>query len=147
MFALLSAVLSAGVGYGTNYLALTAYIADKGEEKKTALQLVDAFVTNYADLRKSLGGDQAPVPATFRAHSIDLFNRVRHADDVLRIVWVGRAGRSIATPQPDAAVADAIEGFASETHPQPRSSFLIGSGGPVFRTLYPSIATERTCVD
>src|SRR4051794_40933299 len=79
MFALFCAVLSAGVGYGTYYLALTAYIADKGEEKKTALQLVDAFVTNYADLRKRLGGDEAPVPATFRAHSIDLFNHSRRA--------------------------------------------------------------------
>jgi signal transduction histidine kinase len=146
-FALFCAALSAGVGYGTYSLALSAYIADKGEEKKTALQLVDAFVKNYADLRAGLGSAAAPVPATFRAHSIELFNRIRHADDVLRMVWVGRTGRSIATPPLDAAMAETIESFSREAHPEPQARFLIGPSGPVFRTVYPSVASEQSCVD
>ncbi len=147
MFVLFCGVLSAGVGYGTYRLGLDGYVADKGEEKKTALQLVDAFVTNYSDIRGRFGSSDVPVPATFRAHSIDLFNRIRHADDVLRMVWVGRAGRAIATPPSDAAIAEIIEGFAREPHPEPRSSFLAGSNGPIFRTVYPSVATEQSCVD
>ncbi len=140
-------LLSAGVGYGTYALGLSWYTANKGEEKITALQLVDAFVTNYSDLRSRFGGDPAPVPATFRAHSIELFNKMRDADDVLRLLWVGRAGRAIATPPADAAMADAIEAFAREDSPKAISRFLATANGLVFRTVYPSIATQQSCVD
>jgi PAS domain S-box-containing protein len=146
-FALFSTLLAAVVGYGTYSLNLRWYVANKGEEKITALQLVDAFVTNYSDIRGRLGGDNAPVPATFRAHSIELFNRIRDADDVLRLQWVGRAGRAIATPPADAAMAEAIEAFVGEANPTARSSLLTVGNDLVFRTVYPSSATQQSCVD
>src|SRR6266852_4060766 len=66
-FALFSTLLAAGVGYGTYSLNLRWYVANKGEEKITALQLVDAFVTNYSDIRGRFNSDEVPVPAMFRA--------------------------------------------------------------------------------
>src|SRR5262245_2801081 len=53
---------------------LKTFVAQKVEEKATALALVDAFVTNYSRLRGQFG-ENAPVPATFRAHSIESFNK------------------------------------------------------------------------
>ena len=73
-FLLFAAVLSTGVGYGTYSLGVRWYTANKSDEKVTALRLVEAFVNNYSDLRSQLGRDEAPVPAVFRAHSIELFN-------------------------------------------------------------------------
>jgi len=95
-------ILAVVAGCGFYKVSLDAYVANKNDEKGTALELVDAFVTNYSNLRLQLGADSAPVPATFRAHSIDLFNKTRGAANALRLHWIGRAGRSIATTPADA---------------------------------------------
>ncbi len=147
LFALFCALLCVGVGCGIYRMTLAAHIAATGEEKTTALQLVDAFVTDYADLRGHFGAAEVPVPATFRARAIEHFNHMRLGDEVLRIDWVGRAGRSIATPPSDTVIAATIESFVGEPFPEPRSSFFAGAAGPVFRTVYPSIATDKSCVD
>jgi len=84
IFLCFSAALAAGIGYGVYQFSVSAFTATKSEEKITALQLVDAFVTNYSDARATFGNADAPVPATFRAHSIELFNAARSSDNVLR---------------------------------------------------------------
>jgi signal transduction histidine kinase len=87
------------------------------------------------------------VPATYRAHAIERFNRLRKDDDALRLVWVGRPDRFIATPPSDSALAEAIEAAAHEANPAPRSSLVETTEGTVFRTVYPSIASDAACVD
>src|ERR1700693_3963663 len=82
-----AAVLAIGVGYGVYQFSLSAFTTSKSEEKVTALQLVDAFVTTYSSERSKFGAAEAAVPATFRAHSIDLFNKARQGGDALRLVW------------------------------------------------------------
>jgi signal transduction histidine kinase len=142
------AIMLAGIaGYGFYQVSLDAYMANKTDEKGTALELVDAFVSNYSNLRMQFGGDTAPVPATFRAHSIELFNQTRGAADALKLRWIGRAGRAIATPPTDAAMAATIESFVDRSDPSPISQFVTIGGEPIFRTVYPSVARERSCVD
>ena len=68
------AVLSVAVGYGFYYFSLNWFKDHKSSEKITALQLVDAFVTNYSAIRSQFG-EGAPVPASFRAHAIEDFAR------------------------------------------------------------------------
>src|SRR6185312_11323184 len=81
-------VVAAGVGWGFYSASLSWFTEHKSEEKVTALRLVDAFVQNYSELRAKMG-DQAPVPATFRAHSIELFNQADpHAAADFRLRWV-----------------------------------------------------------
>jgi signal transduction histidine kinase len=94
-----------------------------------------------------MGGGDAPVPSTFRAHSIDLFNRSRSQEDVLRLRWIGREGKSITTPPSDTEMARIIESFVGQPEPQPVKQFLSLDGAPIFRTVYPSIAHEQSCVD
>ncbi|HYB10455.1 MAG TPA: ATP-binding protein [Alphaproteobacteria bacterium] len=146
-FVCFCAVLAAGVGYGVYSFSVAAFTANKSEEKITALQLVDAFVTNYADVRTKFANDAAPVPATFRAHSIDIFNKARSADNVLRLLWVGREGREVATPPADEQMAETIEAFSQEINPKPRTTFLTVDGETVLRTIYPSLATQESCVN
>ncbi|MBV8494189.1 MAG: DUF3365 domain-containing protein [Alphaproteobacteria bacterium] len=143
-FAVLLAVIA---GCGFYKVSLDAYVANKTDEKGTALELVDAFVSNYSNLRLQFDGDGAPVPATFRAHSIELFNQNRSASNALRLRWIGRAGRAIATPPFDPKMAATIESFVGRSDPAPVSQFIAVGGEQMFRTVYPSIARERSCVD
>ncbi len=142
-----AAALAVVAGYGFYQASLHAFVENKTDEKATALQLVDAFVINYSNLRKELDAERAPVPATFRAHSIALFNRARGAEGAVRIKWIGRAGRSIATPPSDSHMADVIESFVGKPNPVPVSKFVTVGGEQVFRTVYPSVARDQSCVD
>jgi len=142
-----AAALAIVAGYGFYQASVQAFVANKSDEKATALQLVDAFVSNYSNLRSELDADRAPVPATFRAHSIAQFNRARGAGNDLRVRWIGRVGRSIATPPSDSHMAQVIESFVGKANPVPVSQFVTVEGEQVFRTVYPSVARDQSCVD
>jgi signal transduction histidine kinase len=144
---LFSAALAFVAAYGFYQVSVRSFVANKSDEKTTAMQLVDAFVTNYSDVRKQMNAGDAPVPSTFRAHSIDMFNRSRSDENVLRMRWIGREGKSIATPPSDPEMARIIESFVGQSEPQPVLQFLTLNGEPIFRTIYPSIAHEQSCVD
>jgi hypothetical protein len=137
------AIISAMVAWGFYASSLSWFKEHKSEEKVTALRLVDAFVTHYSAIRSQLGAD-APVPASFRAHSIEMFSRGSDADFSLR--WVGREGMAIKTPPADAEMAATIEAFAANPEAKPISKFLTLDGRLTFRTIYPSVAREQSCV-
>ena len=139
------AVLSVGVSCGYYYLSLNWFIQHKSSEKITALQLVDAFVTNYSALRSQFG-ETAPVPATFRAHAIEAFNKQNRDNSEFRLASVGQPGREIATAPSDTRMAQAIEAFAQSANPKPVSEMLDVNGDRVFRTIYPTFANEQSCV-
>jgi diguanylate cyclase (GGDEF)-like protein/PAS domain S-box-containing protein len=139
------AALSVGVGCGFYYLSLNWFTQHKSGEKITALQLVDAFVTNYSAVRSQLGLG-APVPATFRAHAIEAFNKQNGDNSEFRLVSVGRPGREIITAPSDARMAEAIEAIAGSPNPKPISEMLDVNGERVFRTIYPTFAQEQSCV-
>ncbi len=147
LYLCLCTLIAGGVGWGFYSSSLSWFEEHKSEEKITALRLVDAFVQNYSEIRAKVGTG-APVPATFRAHSIELFNQADPtAAADFRLRWVGRVNRSIMTPPADRAMADTIESFATETDPQARSEFLTIAGITIFRTVYPSFAKQQSCVD
>src|ERR1700681_1387992 len=123
----LCAVLSATVGCGFYYASLNWFKEHKSEEKITALRLVDAFVTNYSAIRTQFG-TSAPVPATFRAHSIEAFNKQQDSDEKFRLRWVGRERRQIVTPPSDGKMAATIEAFAAMSDPKAQSELLTVDG-------------------
>ena len=140
-----AALVSAGVAYRFYQSSFESFRTQKAEEKTTALRLVDAFVTNYSNLRAHLGPN-APVPATFRAHAIDNFNEQASSDGKLRLRWVGREGRQIATPPADPNMAATIEAFAALTNPKPETLLTTVNGALMLRTVYPSLAHQESCV-
>src|SRR6476661_3555060 len=139
------AALSVAVGFGFYYLSLNWFKEHKSNEKVIALQLVDAFVTNYSAIRSQFGST-APVPATFRAHAIEAFNKQNGNSSEFRLRWVGRVGRAIVTSPADGQMAQTIEAFAATPNAKPRSELLNVNGELVFRTVYPSVAHEQSCV-
>jgi diguanylate cyclase (GGDEF)-like protein len=144
-FLAFSALISAGVAYQFYRSSVESFRAQKADEKTTALRLVDAFVTKYSSLRSELGPN-APVPATFRAQSIDAFNKKIGAENRFRLRWVGRERRYIATPPTDPEMAKTIEAFALLADPKPETALRTIDGRLVLRTVYPSLAREESCV-
>jgi PAS domain-containing protein len=142
----LAGLIGAGVGSYFYNSGLETFVAQKSAEKVTALQLVDAFVTTYSRLRSEFGPG-APVPATFRAHSIESFNQRLGANSALLLRWVGRQGRQIATAPVDADMAQAIEEFAAASDRTPKAELKNVNGRRVLRTVYPSLASEQSCVN
>jgi hypothetical protein len=141
----LCAALSVTVGYGFYYFSLDWFKEHKSNEKIIALQLVDAFVTNYSAIRSQFGND-APVPASFRAHAIEAFNKQNGNNSEFRLASVGRPGREISTPPTDAKMAQTVEAFAAMPNPKPISELLDVDGELMFRTVYPTVAHEQSCV-
>jgi diguanylate cyclase (GGDEF)-like protein/PAS domain S-box-containing protein len=139
------AALSVAVGYGFYYFSLNWFEHQKSGEKIIALQLVDAFVANYSAIRSQFGQD-APVPATFRAHAIEAFNKQNGDNSDFRLRSVGLPGREIATPPTDARMAATIAAFATMPNPKPVSELLNVGGELTLRTVYPTIAKEQSCV-
>jgi PAS domain S-box-containing protein len=143
----LSAIISAALAYGGYYLSREWFTRSKSEEKLTALQLVDAFVADYSDNRGKFMSGDAPVPATYRAHAIERFNKMRDSADALRLLMVGPAGRAIAIPPADDDMAQTIRRFGAAAKPLPETRFVTLNGETFFRTLYPSLASQQSCVD
>ncbi len=143
----LSAIIAGALGCGGYYLSLDWFTRSKSEEKITAAQLVDAFVADYSDNRAKFMSGDAPVPATFRAHAIERFNKPRDAASSLHLAMVGPPGRQIATAPTDDDMAETINRFAREAKPVPETRFVSLNGETVFRTLYPSLAGQQSCVD
>jgi len=126
--------------------SLKVFLEQKATEQATALELVDAFVTSYSHLRSQFG-PKAPVPATFRASSIENFNKKLGSNSPFTLRWVGRLDRQIATPPADAQMAQAIEEFVATTDRNPKSALVSINGQDVLRTIYPSSASDMACVN
>src|SRR6202171_638717 len=141
----LCAMLSVAVGFGFYFFSLNWFKEHKSSEKIIALQLVDAFVTNYSAIRSQFGPG-APVPATFRAHAIEAFNKQNGDNSDFHLASVGRPGREILTPPSDIQMARTIEAFAATPNPKPVSQLLDVNGEQIFRTVYPTVAHEQSCV-
>ncbi len=142
----LCALLSVTVGCGFYYFSLDWFKEHKSREKIVALQLVDAFVTRYSAIRSQFGPG-APVPASFRAHAIEIFNRQNGNSSDFHLASVGLPGREIRTPPADDRMARTIEAFAATPNPKPVSELLDINGERIFRTVYPTVAQEQSCVD
>src|SRR6202171_1297972 len=141
----LCAGLSVAVGYGFYFYSLNWFKEHKSSEKIIALQLVDAFVANYSAIRSQFGKD-APVPASFRAHAIEAFNKQNGDNSDFRLASVGRPGREILTPPSDAEMARTVEAFAATPNPKPVSELIVVNSERMFRTVYPMLAREQSCV-
>lgn len=139
--------LAVGSAIASFELSVYWFETNKFEEKVTALRLVEAFVANYSDLRARELDGNAPVPATFRAHSIERFNRERGNERMLHLDWLGVPGRAIRTEPKDAATAAAILEAARTRNPAPRSQWWESGDQRVFRTISPSVASQQACVD
>ena len=146
VFVFFAAAISAAVGIYFYNASLKVFLDQKATEQATALELVDAFVTSYSHMRSQFG-PKAPVPATFRASSIENFNKKLGSNSPFTLRWVGRLDRQIATPPADPQMAQAIEEFVATTDRSSKSALMNINGQDVLRTIYPSLASDMACVN
>lgn len=148
-FAVYLALSAALCAVGANYFystSLRSHLTQKADENVTALRLVDTFVTDYSRIRAHFGPN-SPVPATFRAEAIEAFNKQLGSHGTFVLRSVGRPGREIKTPPSDADMAKTIESFATTSDRRPRAEQIMINGHQVLRTIYPTLASEQSCVD
>jgi signal transduction histidine kinase len=140
---LFAAALSFAAAFGFYQASLKSFVAGKIDEKLTALQLVDAFVGNYAGLRSSWGGDNAPDASEFRARALEQFDNAPGVGKILRLSWIDRDGRTNLTAPADPGMARIVESFMASPNPAPISQFLTVDGQRVFRTTYPAFGSAQ----
>jgi methyl-accepting chemotaxis protein len=146
VFLLLTAGISSAIAHYVYRSNLDAFFDDKATEGATILQLIDAFVATYSRAR-SEREQGAPVPPALRAHPIEDLNKMLAGNGALLLRWVGRPGRQVASPPTDAEMARTIEELAATTDRTPRSGFTTINSQQVMRTIYPSVASEQSCVN
>lgn len=147
VFAASCALLAAAVGYGFYHSSVRSFLTSTGEQKITALRLVDAFYATYTETRTDFMTADAPVPASFRAHAIERYNQGRESGDSFRLIMVGPEGREIVTPPGDKVTADTIRQFSKTPNPAPITAYFKSGDETLLRTIYPSIASQQSCVD
>ena len=140
------ALLAGLVAFGFYYLAIDQYKSNRLAEKATVLSLVDAFFSTYADARSKSEQSSLPVPATFRAHALESFNRNRKGDDAIRVTMVGFPGREIRTAAKDENMRVTMRAFAEQSTRDPVVALIQLNGEPVLRTIRPSVASRESCV-
>ncbi|MBL8837581.1 MAG: hypothetical protein JNL66_15125 [Alphaproteobacteria bacterium] len=145
VFAAFAAALATAVGLGFYRSHLLGFERNGTAEQITAIQIADAFVSVYSDVRSAGMNASAPVPATYRAHAIERFNQGRDAAGSLRILMVGVPGREIRTAPQDAQMAEAVRALAARDHPEPFTGFVTVGDRTTLRTIYPSVATHASC--
>ncbi|HEX7967172.1 MAG TPA: ATP-binding protein [Stellaceae bacterium] len=146
-FCVVSALLSAVLGYVSYQSTINNFMRDKVHENQTAFELVEAFVATYSRMTADAGAGQLPLPQTFRAHAINAFNQFRSADEAMSMALVGVPGRELSTTAPDEDSAATLRELAAVTKPSMREYFIDSPAGLVLRTIYPSIASQQSCVD
>ncbi len=145
-YLMVCALLASLAAFGFYSLAIDQYKENRLAEKATVLSLVDAFFSTYADARSKASQTDLPVPATFRAHALESFNRVRVDDEAIRVAMVGFPGREIRTAAQDENMRVTMRAFADQNMRDPVVSLIQLNGEPVLRTIRPSIAKSKSCV-
>jgi len=139
-------IVSAGVGYEFYHSSLQKFRDQKAQEKITALRLVDAFVTTYSSVRSQLS-PKAPVPATYRAHSIEKLQQASRLEQPIPAALGRSPGASNRNSPADAEMAKTIEAFAALADPKPKSVLAKIDGRLVFRTSIHRWPASQSCVN
>ncbi len=142
-----SALLAAAIGYGLYHSNLRWYEASKTEEKLTAMELANAFFLSYSEIRSRYLGEEAPVPESFRAHSIERFNQERDPKEGMRLILVGVPERQIRIAPVDSDMTRAIREMMASSERKPTARRVMIDGQPFLRTLHASIAARPSCVE
>jgi signal transduction histidine kinase len=133
---LFAAALAFAAAFGFYQASLKSFARSTIDERVTATQLVDAFVRNYANLTHDPGTANADA---FRTQALLRFNEAP-GQNVLRLGWIDRDGKTSFPALGDPTTAATLQGFAANPGATPVSEFLTVDGDEVFRTVYPAIA-------
>jgi len=125
--------------------AEAALLQNAEHEASILLELTNSYVSTYGQMRQSVTIDQLPVPASFRADAIAHFERRKQTASPISTSMVGLPGREIATPPVDSLMVAQLQTMMRSPDIKPSSMLFVKEGNKVYRTLFPSVASSRSC--
>lgn len=133
-------------GLVSYHILMTTQVESFEGDSDVLLALTSSYVATYAELRGSLN-DSLPVPATFRARTSSHFNEHYNGDSHFSVNMVGPPGRYIASSPTDAGMTSVFESMRDAGVESIYTTVLRQQDDYIVRTMYPSIASQRSCVD
>jgi len=140
---LLPGLIAGSLFYHLNF---GKHLSVASAEADAILSLTNSYVSLYSKLRQESNGALAPVPAVFRAQAALQFNDVYSNEEHLTARMVGVPERYVATPPGDEGIISTLQMMASSDTVDPYSKLLKRDGSLLLRNMYPSRATEKSCV-
>ena len=135
---LFGAALAFAAAFGFYQASLKSFARSTIDERVTATQLVDAFVSNYSQQTSDFGTAGFAVAEAFRIKALQGFNEAP-GQNVLRLGWIDRDGKTSFPALADPATAETLRAFSASINPGPVSEFLMIDGEEIFRTVYPAL--------
>jgi len=130
-------------GYAFYYRNFDNHLEAMQDEAEVVMALTSSYVSMYSKLSQ---GTALPVPAEFRAHAADAFNSGYSGRQYFRASMVGMPGRYMVTPPADVDVDQAIVNLRSGNSSS-NSELINFNSTLILRSIFPSIATEASCVN
>lgn len=140
-------VVGLSVGGAAYRIKCEEHLDDVLGDAETLLELTNSYVATYAALTADADHGRMAVPASFRAAAGRRFSAGDRRAGRPFAAMIGLAGRAIATPPTDAALAERLARMAADG-PVERYSceFPLGEE-TVLRTVFPTLASDDSCVD
>ena len=143
IFSMLVAII---IGYTVLRSKTAHHRATANSEAQTLLELTNSFVSVYSQHTQYSKQTNSPVPAAFRAQAARQFNKIGDRGDRPVALMVGIAGREIATPPVDDALARRLELMRVSGKNERYSIELNSNDDHILRTVFPTIANQDSCV-
>ncbi|MCH8239442.1 MAG: DUF3365 domain-containing protein, partial [Proteobacteria bacterium] len=144
---ILALITSGSLSYTYYSSSYEKYLLRKSEEITTVIELVAAFVSTYSEHRTGQTGVSLPVPATFRAAALEIFDKKRTAGNKLTVQMVGLPGLAIKTEPSDEQMTTVVQSMSGGTESTIWTDFIGGPGHEVLRTIKPVKASKQSCVN
>jgi len=117
------------------------------DEADAVLAISSSYVSVYSQLRNESEVLQLPVPANFRALAHQAGNSNYSGEEHFRTIMVGMPDSFIVTAPTDSEMAQALVSLRSSMPKESYSQKMDINGSPTLRTIYPSYASQQSCVD
>jgi len=147
---LLVIVVSVSLGALTTYLIFhakkTQHVASTVSQAETLLELTNSFVSTYSQQIQNINTENTQVPAEFRASAANHFNEGDEREDRPMAMMVGLPEREIKTPPIDQNLAQRLSLMVESGRYERYSTEYTHGDDTVLRTVFPSIASEESCV-
>ena len=145
---LVTTILLAGICSGLAFYQLnfSKHLSVASAEADSILGLTNSYVSLYSKLRQHSNESLSPVPAQFRAEAAAIFKEEYNSDIYLAAEMVGVPRRYITTPPGDEEAIATLTMMSDSKSPGSYSQLLKRDGSLILRNMYPSIATEQSCV-
>lgn len=144
-----SGLIGSIVGFSYYKNGIETFQERTTEEKNTILDLVGAFITSYGDLKNKSDNREnqsLPVPATFRANALEVFNKTRIDGRATKVEMVGVPGLAVKNNAKGENAIQKITQMAESNSDKIWSGHTVYNGIAMLQTIKPVVANKESCV-